>query len=251
VQKHGRNRNCRRLLMKMELWRQRLARSVIVLGVLLPVWESAELDAQLRGRPGAAFVAAGASVLDVASLDGALAAQGYPTFGRTALALGGGAYRVLPGGLMIGLEGHGLSLGEEAHDGRSVSLAGGYGTFRVGYLLAEAGRGRVYPSVGIGGGGLTLMVGSRPSSESFDDVLANPNRQAMLARPALVLDLGAGAEVMPGGGARGAILGLRAGYLFAPAHGAWRQEGFVVSGGPEASLAGPYVRATLGSGRRR
>jgi hypothetical protein len=235
----------------MGRWIVGVATPLVILMVLVFVRDVTPADAQQRGRPGAGFFAVGASLLDVDRLDTRLTAQGYPTFGRAALAIGGGGYRLLPGGVMLGLEGYGLHLGEEAHDGRSVTVAGGYGTFKVGYVVAGSGRGLLYPSVGVGGGGLTLLIGSRATNETFDEVLANPNRQAMLARPAFVVDLGAGAEVMPGGGPRGATLGIRAGYLFAPFGGAWRREGFVVSGGPEASLAGPYVRATIGGARRR
>jgi hypothetical protein len=202
--------------------------------------------------PGAAVVAAGVSGIATAELDDRLAARGYPTFGRTATALGLGAYRVLASGVLLGGEAQGLIMGEEAHEGRVVGLGGGYATLGVGYLMKRSARVRVYPRLGLGAGGLALWIESAADTVGFDEVLANPRpapgRQPVLSHDGVVLDLGAGAELLPGGRGRGPLIGLRLGYLVARFGSAsnWQLYEDTARDGPAATIAGPYVRVVIG-----
>ena len=66
----------------------------------------------------------------------------------------------------------------------------------------------------------------------------------------MVVDLGAGAEFLPRG-RRGPLIGVRAGYLAAAFGSEWDAYGHTVVGGPEASIAGPYARVTVGWAWRR
>lgn len=66
-----------------------------------------------------------------------------------------------------------------------------------------------------------------------------------------VVDLGFGAELLPGGWARGMMVGLRLGYLAAPSGADWDLFDNAVSGGPAASIGGPYIRGLIGIGWRR
>jgi hypothetical protein len=47
------------------------------------------------------------------------------------------------------------------------------------------------------------------------------------------------------------MIGLRVGYLAMPFAADWRLDERPVRGGPAATLAGPYVRVVVGTGRRR
>jgi hypothetical protein len=205
--------------------------------------------------PGAAYVAAGISGIATAELDARLAARGYPTFGRTATALGVGAYRLLASGLMLGGEVHGLVVGEETRQGRVAGLGGGHATLGVGYAVRLSPRARVYPRLGLGVGGLALWIESAADTVRFDDVLADPRpdpgRRPVLSRDGAVLDLGVGAELLPGG--RGALIGVRAGYLaarFGP-ESRWQLHEGTAVGGPGASISGAYVRVVIGGAWRR
>jgi hypothetical protein len=66
-----------------------------------------------------------------------------------------------------------------------------------------------------------------------------------------VVDVGAGAELMSGGRGRGPLLGVRLGYLAMPFRTNWRLGERPVAGGPAATLAGPYARVVVGTGRRQ
>lgn len=211
----------------------------------------AEGQQRLLG-PGAAFISAGVSGIATGELDDRLAARGYPTFGRTATSLGFGAHRVLRSGVMLGGEFNGLVIGEETHLGRDVGLGGGYATLGVGYAVQLSRRARVYPRLGLGPGGMALWIETGADTVGFDEVLADPRplpgRQPVLSRDGVVLDLGAGAEFLPGGRGRGPLIGLRLGYLLA-AFGSgsdWQLYEYTAGDGPAASIAGPYLRVVVG-----
>ncbi|HEU0078448.1 MAG TPA: hypothetical protein VFQ76_12400, partial [Longimicrobiaceae bacterium] len=209
-----------------------------------------------RRRPDAAFISAGVSGIATEELDDRLAARGYPTFGSTATAVGFGGYWGLPGGWMLGGEFNGLIIGDEPHQGRTVGLGGGYATLGVGYAVELSPRVRLYPRLGLGAGGLALWFES-DDTVGFDEVLADPGplpgRQPVLSHDGVVVDLGAGAELLPGGRGRGPLIGVRLGYLAAlfGSDSDWQLYEYTASGGPPATIAGPYVRAVVGVGRRR
>ncbi|WP_420125138.1 hypothetical protein [Longimicrobium sp.] len=234
-----------------------IARRITTAGVLALAFgaggaASAEAQADLLG-PGAGFIAVGGSGIATGELDDWLAARGYPAFGGTAVSVGFGGYRILSSGVMLGGEFNGLIIGEEAHEGRKVGLGGGYLTLGVGYMVNVSPRARVYPRLGVGVGGMGLWV-DRSDTVDFEEVLAGettvPDRTNVLSRDGVVVDLGAGAEFLPRG-RRGPLIGVRAGYLAAAFGSEWDAYEHTVVGGPEASIAGPYARVTVGWAWRR
>lgn len=233
-----------------------IARRIALSGLLALAFSvagtaSAEAQADLLG-PGAGFIAVGVSGIATEELDDWLAGRGYPTFGSTAVVIGLGGYRILSSGVMLGAEFNGLIMGEEPHEGRKMGLGGGYVTLGAGYMVNLSPRARVYPRVGVGAGGLGLWVESQDSVD-FEDVLEGPvpDRATVLNRAGMVVDLGAGAEFLPSGPG-GPLVGLRAGYLALPFDPDWvTSYGHPVRGGPDASIAGPYVRVTVGWAWRR
>ena len=211
----------------------------------------AEAQADFLG-PGAGFIAAGASGIATRELDDWLAERGYPTFGGTAVVIGLGGYRILSSGVMLGAEFNGLIVGEEPHEGREVGLGGGYATLGAGYMVNLSPRARIYPRVGVGVGGMGLWV-KKPGQRGFRGRAGRVRSRARdrLNRAGMVVDLGAGAELLPGG-RRGPLIGLRAGYLALPFNPDWvTSYGHPVRGSPEASIAGLYVRVTVGWAWRR
>ena len=215
-----------------------------------------QAQAALLG-PGAGYVGFGASKIATGELDDRLASRGYPTFGQTAGALNLGAYRLLSNGVMIGLEWHGLIMGEEEHQGRDVGMAGGFGTLGIGYKIDLSSRLRIYPRAGLGGGGMSLLIQTPQDTVDFDAVLADPRPfndpvEPNLSRDGLVYDIGAGVELLPRRKGGGPLIGLRVGYLHAPFDSSWDLVYFgKASGGPDASISGAYIRVILGGAWRR
>lgn len=228
-----------------------------LLAVALSVGATAPAMAQEWGflDAGAAFLGVGISRIGTADLDEHLAERGHPTFGRTGRAFNVGAHMILPGGVTLGAEWHGFDVAAEEHEGHDVGLGGGYGTIGFGYVVELSPRVRIYPRLGLGGGGMGLWMES-DSAVGFDEVLEDPQpsvpvRQPVLSTGSAVVDFGVGAELLPGGWGRGLMVGVRLGYVAAPFTSDWQLFDHAANGGPAASLGGPYIRAVFGVARRR
>ncbi len=218
-----------------------------VAAALLMLVQPALGQAQETDAPsGEGFFSIGVQHADIEDLNHQLDGMGYPTFDRTMLAIGGGGYTVRDGGLMLGGEGYGLLTGENSVQSRSVSLGGGHGFFTIGYLRKLSPTLEVYPMIGLGGGGMRMAIGPQAAPDSFDDVLEDPDRQVAMHRGGLLLSLGGGVTHRFGDEPGGLTLGVRAGYVLEPYSVAWRMDGNVVSDGPDAAMAGPFLRVTLG-----
>jgi hypothetical protein len=205
--------------------------------------------------PGAAFVSVGTAKIATAELDERLAANGYPTFGRRAATAGIGAYRIVRERLLLGGEFNGLAMDEKPHLGREVGVGGGYATLGVGIVKQLSPRVRLYPRFGLGAGGIALWVESADTT-TFDDVLANPpapNQDRHLSRDGGVIDLGGGLEFLPRAGDWSPLIGVRLGYVAASfgSESNWQMIGGTATGGPSASIAGPYLRVTIGAAWKR
>ncbi len=203
------------------------------------------------------FFQAGLLALDVDAFNASLVSAGLPELGGSPFTLGGAGYG-RRGSVLFGFEGHGI-LGdtEAAADGSyEVSLSGGYGLFRVGWLAVPGPGFAVYPTVGIGGGSISVNIRER-SVPLFDDILTDPGRSSSLSAGMFLLDLGVAAEYRArieddeededDEGAGGLVFGIQGGYTFAPGSPSWTLDDINrVAGGPELLLQGLYVRASIG-----
>ncbi len=234
-----------------------LVRAACVLALALPLLAPTPGSAQdedLRsGRSGRGFFQAGFLRLDVDDINSALAGSGFPTLDRSTVTLGGGGYATR-GRFVIGGEGHGLlSDAQPAADGSiQVGLDGGFGLFKVGYLAYSESGLDVYPMVGIGGGGVSVSIVER-SAPTFQDVLADPARSSRLSTGMFLLDLSVAADYRftrrrsEDGGSGGLLVGLQAGYVFAPGSTNWTLDEINgVAGGPDLGVQGLYIRLSLG-----
>jgi len=129
-------------------------------------------------------------------------------------------------------------------------IAGGYATIGVGRMRHLSSRARWYPRVGVGAGGVTVELDDRQTAISFDEVLRDPTvvdrHQQGMTRAGLVFDLGGGLEWLMRDTSAGPVLGVRAGYLITSFGRDW-DSGRTITGGPRASLTGPYIRLSIGA----
>lgn len=219
---------------------------------------AAQEDPRPRG-----FFQAGFQSPDLDGLNTALSAAGLPEFDDGFLTLGGGGF-FTAGRFLIGGEGHGLLTGEETTvDGQFRNrLAGGYGMFNLGYAAWSDGALDVYPILGVGGGGMQLDIIER-SSPVFGDVLADPGTSTRLSTGTVLLSASLGADWRFGAGpARqrhdddddddddgrgGWLLGVRAGWIWAPGDVIWELDGLNdVAGGPATAPTGFHIRVSIG-----
>lgn len=233
--------------------RSRARSAALALFALLVLGSS--LDARAQDAPNAdesqgpskrGYVAVGVNVADLDPLNDRLSATGYPTVSTELFSVGAGGYRVVANRLLFGAEMNGLFVPRQAARGRDVFVGGGYGLVTLGYLTRPTPRLRLYPQAGVGGGGLVLDIGD-DGTDSFDDVLADPDRSATLSTGSLLVSLGFGLEYQFGAPTeKGVRLGLRGGYLLSALSSDWSLDRDRVGGGPDASLQGPFLRLTVG-----
>lgn len=211
---------------------------------------------QAEGSPegvGMGYSMFGTSTLDLDALNSRLESKGYPGLSDNFFTTGGGGHAVINDRIIIGGEGHAL-LGDEVTSGNyESSISAGYGFFDVGYIVYSKNQLRVYPLLGIGGGGMTLKIKEKTGSLSFDDVLDNPARSVNLTTGGFLLSFAVGMDylLILGGdeeGEGGLVFGLRAGYTISPFERGWEMDELELSGAPEMGITGPFVRFMFGGG---
>ena len=220
-----------------------------------PVWAdglAAQVENRDEGTGSRGSFQVGYLRLDLDDLSSALDGAALPSMSEDFLTLGGSGFAAR-GKFLIGGEGHAvLGTGETTGDGgRRLNVSGGYGMFRVGYLVYTRDALDVYPLFGIGGGGMSLKIAER-FAPTFDQVIADPETSSTLSTALFVLDVGVGASYRITMGQRengvgGILVGFQTGYSFAPAQSAWSLDGTNdVAGGPDLRIQGPYVRVSIG-----
>lgn len=200
---------------------------------------------------GGGYFMFGWNLLDIEELNSKLENKGYSALSDNFISFGGGGHGII-NKLIIGGEGHGL-IGQEVTSGNyKSSLSVGYGFFNLGYIIISAGNLKVYPLLGLGGGGMSLRIIEK-TPLSFDELLDNPKRMAELSTGGFLLNLSLGTDYLlnlesdaEGGG--GLLVGLRFGYTFTPLKGDWKMDEVDISDAPQLGITGPYIRLIIGGG---
>jgi hypothetical protein len=234
---------------------------LVGLGVALAL-AGAGAGAALAQAPGVTgpetrfYLMVGGGAFDLDGLNGALAGGGFDEVSGNTVSVGGGGHVVL-GRWIVGGEGFGLMPRESdtsAGDWRA-RVSGGGGVVNLGYSVLRKGGTSVYPLIGVGAGALTVEMSER-STPTFDQVISNPARGStvtqvtMLVQPAVGID-----HFVPVGTTDGLVagfvVGVRAGYTFAPMTSDWYLDTMRLPGGPKQGMEGAFVRVTIGGGTRR
>lgn len=214
---------------------------------------SSGYDSQaLQYAGGRGFFMGGTNIIDIGELNTRLKNNGYHTFSDNLIGFGGGGYGIL-NRLIIGGEGFGMSsaaeLGTAGGETFKTTLSGGYGLFKLGYVVYRRGGFNLYPAVGFGGGGLALEI-TRKETVAFDDILKSPKRNVQLSNGCLLIDIGVGVDYLMildrknTGDEGGLAFGMRVGYLAAPYRSDWGD----ALDGPDIGFDGFYFRLMFGGG---
>ncbi len=225
--------------------------SVIILALffMLLVPHTALHAIEIR-EGGAGGFMLGIQWLDLSELNSDLRANGFKAFSKSDLTYGGGGYGIIGDRLLIGGEGHGFYQ-EKSTSTHIQSLGGGFGFFDVGYIVVKRWGFHLYPMIGIGGGGLSMRLTERAVLD-FDDIMADPKREALLSMGSFMLQGAAGLDYMlklgsiPEMGEGGMLFGIRAGYTYSVSKTDWDMGDINISGGPDIGISGFYVRLVIG-----
>ncbi|MBN1287062.1 MAG: hypothetical protein JXB47_16800 [Anaerolineae bacterium] len=190
------------------------------------------------GEPWVVYYTVGTGAgLDAGPMQSKLDEKGYPVPEAPLRSVynGGGGYGLRKGGpLLIGGEGggHGNQYVGERY---STFPGGGEGFLFFGYVFNWLERLRVYPLLGVGGGGVGITVAETDSKHGPP---RDKDKRVAWGEGSMLVNLGAGAEVTLGG-KYGLVLGVRVGYIFNP----------LGMFGKTVNMSRPYVRFVLGGGR--
>jgi hypothetical protein len=205
-------------------------------------------EAESRKGGGSGYFMVGINSIDLDSLNSRLKAKGYSELSDTFTFVGGGGHGIV-GKVIVGGGGGRLMGDEVSSKGYRMSLDGGYGLFNVGYIVHSKENLKIYPLIGIGGGGISLEIVEEGTSPPFDDILDDPKRGAELTASGFLFQIGVGADyfIEIGGDERGRGglgIGLFGGYILSPGWN-WKMDGTDLSDSPDMSITGPYIHLTI------
>jgi len=222
---------------------------ILFLGAALASAQGVSRKAGGAGGGGFMF---GANRFDLTALNDKLKAKGFESLGEGQVFFGGGGYGLIRGRILLGGEGGGFTR-DVVSDTQKATLSGGYGFFNVGYVIFSTGNLKLFPLLGIGGGGFSLRIAERRKSLTFDQVLEEPGQETNMTTGGFLFSFALGADFLLAlgedeEGKGGLLLGIRAGYTFSPTKADWKMGDMDVLGGPDVRMTGPYVHLLLGGG---
>ncbi len=177
--------------------------------------------------------------------------------GRSYTLIGGSGYFIIKG-IMIGGSGEAIQLPKT--EGDSVTLTGAVGTgfLKLGYLVIDKPRWKLFPAIGIGGGGATFNI-ARNQDVDFDkinDPLQLPSQEITLKQANWMFDFGLGVDYLIPSKKKeyedhqsgGWLLGLRMGYIYSLQNNNWEFNGGEINNAPEYAPNIFYVKLSIGIG---
>ena len=215
--------------------------------------QSQGLVQHAREGGGMGYFMFGWSTLDIEALNSRLESKGYSSMSDNFFSFGGGGHGIIKNRVIIGGEGHGLLVEEVTSGNYKNSVNVGYGFFNVGYIVYTKKQLRLYPLLGLGGGGMNLKIREKPVSLSFDDILNDPERSVELSTGGFLLSFAVGMDYLLILGKDeeekgGLVFGLRAGYILSPFKSGWKMDEIEISGAPDMDITGPFIRLMFGGG---
>lgn len=170
----------------------------------------------------------------------------------------GGTGHGFNGNLVIGGGGFGIIGDKITTDTINYSLGGGIGTFDFGYLVVNKEKLKVYPMIGIGGGGYGLQISSNKNIAA-KNIADNPGHEININRGGFILDLSANLNFIPmleynekDNTYGGFMMGLKVGYIYSIPSSDWKFTGGDITGGPKFGMNMAYLKLIIGgSGSQR
>jgi hypothetical protein len=202
---------------------------------------------------GVGYFMIGYSGFSVSDINTQFQISGYPELQKGTISLGGGGHFVYRNWI-IGGEGHGLPGGKVSNDRYDLSISGGYGFFNTGYIVYHTKTLNLYPLVGVGGGGSSVVITEKANEPSgFEEVLCNSARQSTITNGGFMMNFSIGADFFvladkTENATGGWLIGIKAGYVVQLNNNQWYFNGRSLQESPQGCISGPYVRLTIGGG---
>lgn len=197
----------------------------------------------------ALYAPVGVANVKITALNQQLRTAGSPTFTSLVPSVGVGLARRVGAGVVLGGEAHLYPWGTgRSGTNRAVTLRGSYALATMGYRirpLSGLPGLSIFPHVGAGGGALRVQLS--PSARSVSELLQSPTSGVTLQRWSFLAVAATTIEYHLFRDTPAQIrIGLNTGYVAAPTSTSWRVNGTRLSGGPAATLEGPFLRLVIG-----
>jgi hypothetical protein len=188
--------------------------------------------------------------MDVSKLQ-IFAPAGTPKFGNDMMVIGGTGHGIM-NNFVIGGSGFGIVGDVMKSDSVRVSMGGGLGTFDFGYVIINKEKLKLFPMLGIGGGGFGVQM-TRTKSLSAAQVSSNPAQEINVNQGGMVADISINLNVIPhlnydekSKSYGGFMTGLKVGFVYGLPRSDWRYSGGDITGGPRFGINMWYVKLVIG-----
>jgi hypothetical protein len=189
-----------------------------------------------------------AQSLDLKAWNGLLAANGYGAISSNQLSLGGGGNFALKS-FLIGGEGAGFVGSSTSSALNAIDFDGGYGFLNAGYVIPAGKKWLLYPMLGAGAGGYSILIRQKNPNSNFSDQISTPNGGTLMEAGGLLFNAQLGCQYFfCGKNTQGFFVGLKSGYRFSPTAWKLRVSGTEMAGAPEINMNGFYATLILGGG---
>ncbi len=196
---------------------------------------------------GIAYLSVGMPFLQLDALNNRLTQHQIPAFDAPFITIGGGG--AFSGErLFFGGEGAGLIQREQSYQRGDTTfrmqLDGGMGVGLIGFNLLRSPV-TIQLLGGIGGSSLTLKI-TEERSDSFDDILQQPQREITMTIGSFLFQGGANVLIPI---TNSIFVGLQGGYVFSVTNSDWQYSSRIaIANGPKAGFDGAFARLLIGFG---
>jgi hypothetical protein len=187
--------------------------------------------------------------LNISSLNSLLKAGNYSQINPNQFAWGGGGNFVIRN-FLLGGEGAGFMNSKTSNSVNSLSFTGGYGMFNFGYIAHSGKRSILYPAIGAGGGGFTMIISQKANGNAdFKDQLDTPAGSSQMQAGGLILQAQLAWQYTFWGQEKtGFFIGVKGGYRYCPNTWKLNVNGSALSNSPGINMSGAYITLIIGGG---
>lgn len=212
-----------------------------------------EAECKMNNNEVRGYLMLGYTKFDIDDLNDRLMSKGNTSFSDDFYSIGGGFLHQSKNNWLFGFEGHFMFCDEKDYsrpgESYKASLMAANGFFDIGYSVVSSEGLNIYPLIGVGGGATWLEIGKK----NFDDILDTPQGNASLTAYNFMFNFAIGTDYLikieeKEKNEAGLVLGVRAGYFYAPWNGDWWSDNINITSGPNIGMTGPYIRFMIGFG---
>jgi len=186
--------------------------------------------------------------LNLANLNSLLSFNNYGAISSTNFSFGGsGAYVI--NNFIAGGGGAWLTNSKTGNSSNSLDLKGGYGYFNFGYVVRSNKHSLLYPTVGIGGGGYTILVNKNNQQNDFSQQLKSPSGMISLDAGGWMTTIQLTYQYyLSKKTLEGFCIGIKAGYKYSPYNWSTKMNNTTLANSPKINMNGFYLTIILGGG---